>query len=344
MPLAALAVLLAVASTSVTPAAAPPIGVAAESGSPLVAFVATLDAATPPGQQGRLASLRAAEAALARTPGPDEGCSQSLGAARFGALHGRLAAARQALGDRRGALDAWRRALDCEPRNPRSHLALGSLLLTFGDVDGARAQAERAARLAPRQPGPEELQARLAFVAGHWPEAAALALRISNRLQGTTPPGATDRADADVDVDADTDTDTGPIPNSAAADVEGGGNDIAAFWRLLALLALRRGGSPWQDLPGPDPALEERWPMPLWRHVVGTLDEHGVVAAIESQDEPRRRREMACEALYYTAQLAFASGRPEEGRQRLARVVNLKVLYYVEHDLALAELARLRPP
>ena len=84
--------------------------------------------------------------------------------------------------------------------------------------------------------------------------------------------------------------------------------------------------------------------MALWRHASGSTDERAVVAAIEADPAPRGRREKACEALYYTAQLAFANGRPDEGRRRLARVVNLKVFYYVEHDMALAELARLRQP
>lgn len=332
MPGAALAALLGMAGAAASTAPPRPADRGVEPASPLVAFVATLDAAAPPGQEGRLAHLQASEAALARTPSPDAECSQSLGAARYGALHSRLAAARQALGDRRGAIDAWRRALDCEPRNARHHVALGSLLLTFGDLGGARAQAERAATLAPREPGVEELQARLAFVAGDWPDAVARAQRIASRLQRATPARAASAAG---------DEGGGSVDAPPGGDA---GSEVAAFWRLLALLAQRRGGLPWQDLPGPDPALEDRWPMPLWRHAAGTLDELAVVAAIEADTAPRRRREMGCEALYYTAQLAFANGQPEEGRRRLARVVNLKVFYYVEHDMALAELARLRPP
>jgi tetratricopeptide (TPR) repeat protein len=329
---AALAALLATAAAAATPATSRPVGRDVEPASPLVALAATLDAATLPGQEGRLADLRAIEAELARTPGPDDECSQSLGAARFGALHSRLALARQALGDRRGAMDAWQRALDCDPRNPRHHVALGSLLLTFGDLEGTRARVERAARLGPRQPGLEELQARLAFVAGDWPDAIARAQRIATRLEGSTPAGAA----------ATSGDDEGAMLDPATGDASDG-EQVAAFWRLLALLAQRRSGSPVQDVPAPDLAPENRWPAPLWRHVAGNLDERSIVAAIAAQDAARRR-EMTCEALYYTAQLAFANGRHDEGRGRLARAVNLKVLYYVEHDMALAELARLRRP
>ena len=285
---AALAALLALSNATAVAAASSVPGVHPDLGSPLIAFVATLDAATPPGQERRFSELRTAEAALARTPGPDVGCSQSLGAARYGALHAGLASARQALGDRRGAIDAWRRAVDCEPRNARYRIVLGGLLLTYAELDAARAQAERAARLAPRQPGLDELQARLAYLGGQWSEAAVRAQGIADTLQGALPPAAADAAASGAD----------------------GGGDLAAFWRLLALLAQRRGGLPWEALPGPDPELEDRWPVPLWSHAVDTLDERGIVAAIESEEAPRRRREMACEALYYTAQLAFTTAVP----------------------------------
>jgi tetratricopeptide (TPR) repeat protein len=318
----------------VAPAAADP-----EDRSPLVALVATLDTATPPAQARHLTELRSAEAALARTPGPDRDCAQALGAARHGSLRANLAQARQALGDRQGAIEAWQRAIDCEPRNASHRVALGGLLLTFARLDEARAQAERAAALAPRQPGLEALQARLAYVAGQWPEAATRARRLATRLQDTTVPAGAD--DAVVDADAEPATVPPVLARSRGA---AAGSEIAAFWRLQALLARRRGGLPWRDLPGPDPALEDRWPVPLWRFATGEVDERGVAAAIAAQPEPRQRREMACEALFYTAQLAFANGRPDEGRRRLARVVNLKVLYYVEHDMALAELATLRSP
>ncbi len=318
-PYAALAGLLACVGTA---GAAPAPAPAADEASPLVAFVATLDAAAAPAQERGLADLRRAEAALARSPGPDADCAQSLGAARHGALRAAVAQARQALGERQAAIGDWQRALDCEPRNARYRVALASVLLTFAQLDAARAQAERAATLAPGQPGLEELQARLAYLAGRWLEAAARAQRIATRLQGAAA------------------TEPGPDAPADAAP----GDDVAVFWWLQAQFALRRGGQPRQDLPGPDPAIEERWPVPLWRFVRGELDERDVVAAIAARPEPRRRREMACEALYYTAQHALAAGRVDEGRRRLARVVNLKVLYYVEHDMALAELATLRSP
>lgn len=341
MPRTALAALLTVAAgLTATHAATVTSGGSDDDASPLVRFVATLEADGPPFENQRRSELRAAENALARTPVPTTECAQSLGAARHGALHAEVAVARQASGDRSGAIAAWQRALDCEPRNARYRVALAERLLTFGRLEETGAQVGRAAGLTPRQRGLEELQARFDYVAGRWPDAARRARQIAARLNSepstvaTTVAGATvaasPRDDAEVEADAfpDSDSDT----------------DVAGFWRLLALLAQRRGGLPPQALPDPDPTLGGRWPLPLYRLLVGETDERAVVAAIEARDDPRRRREMACEALYYTAQQAFANGRPEIGRQRLARVVNLKVLYFVEHDLALAELAMLRRP
>jgi len=294
---------------------------------PLVDFAATLDAASPPDESFRRAELRAAEQALARSPGPATDCAQALGAARHAALHARLARARQLSGDRAGALAAWQRALDCEPRSARHRLEQAGVLLALGRLEEAEPAAGRAAALAPRTADLGELQARIDFVAGRWNAAARGALQIAARLRA-------DRTRSAADAGAD----------DADADAENQSSEVAAFWQLLARLALRRGGLPEAQVPAPAALLGERWPVPLWRMLEGEADERDVVAAIESQGDPRRRRERACEALYYTAQMDFAAGRSEAGRQRLAHVVNLKVLYYVEHDLALAELARLRDP
>ncbi len=317
--------------------------------SPLVDFAATLDAAGPPDESSRRAALRDAELALARSPGPASDCAQALGAARHATLHSRLARARQLSGDRAGALAAWQRALDCEPRSAPHRVEQAGVLLALGRLDEAERAAGRAAALAPGSPGLAELQARIDFVAGRWDAAARGALQVAEQLQADR---ATNAAAPPVEPAGSTGT-TGTsddIPREPTDDdaddgeAEARSSEIAAFWRLLARLALRRGGLPADQVPGPAAVLGERWPVPLWRLLDDEADERDLVAAIESQDDPRRRRERACEALYYTAQLDFADGRNEQGRQRLAHLVNLKVLYYVEHDLALAELARLRDP
>ncbi len=321
VPLGALCMLLSASAAIAASAGTQGDDASADDSSPLIRFVATLESDSPPFPSQRLDALRAAERALARTPVPGADCAQALGAARHGALHARLAGARRATGDRAGAIAALQRALDCEPRRARYHLDLADLLLASGRLDEADAQAARAARLAPREAGLNELLARLDYVAGRWSDAARRALQVAAALQ-RRPIDDEDEPEAD----------------SGATDA----SETAAFWRLLALLAQRRGGLPAQGMTTPDPTLEDRWPVPLWRLIVGQSHERTLVAAIEAQTDAARRREMACEALYYTAQAAFANGRPETGRQRLARAVNLKVLYFVEHDLALAELARLR--
>lgn len=307
-------------ATSADPPSTTPYG-----HSPLLALVATLDSATLPGETARLEAVRAAERALVRIPAAAANCAQSLGAARYAALNADLARARQLAGDRSGALEAAQRAIDCEPREAQHRVARGYLLLTMGQLDEAQRQADRAAGLQATSPGLRELQARLAYVAGQWSEAARRSGEIAAGRQ------------------AEFDAQRSPMHDEPeASDLSDSGIKAAVYWRLFARLAQRRGGLPENNLPAPDVALEDRWPVPLWRWLNRDADENDLVAAIESQQEPLRQRELACEALYYTAQEAFAAGHPLEGRERLARLVNLKILYFDEHELALAELARLR--
>jgi lipoprotein NlpI len=52
--------------------------------------------------------------------------------------------------------------------------------------------------------------------------------------------------------------------------------------------------------------------------------------------------ERLCEALFYVGEEYWARGKPEVARQYLAALVNIRVLYFIEHGLALAEIAKLR--
>ena len=294
--------------------------------SPLVRWAAGLDVATLPDEAPRLADLRRAELQLARAAAPRTACADALGAPRYAALHADLARARDALGDRHGAVAAWRAALDCAPRDAQLHAALARLQMLAGDPDAARTGLARALELAPQLEQARHLAARLDYLAGHWAEAARAAAAIATEHRSAAERRAGQRDD-------DRDDEDGDMPATRLS---------AAYWDLLALLARRRGALPEGPDGEPDPALGRTWPAPLWEHLLGRLDEAGLVAALETEPDARRRRELGCEALYYTAQLALAGGPSDEGRRRLARVVNLKVLYFIEHDLALAELARQR--
>ena len=52
--------------------------------------------------------------------------------------------------------------------------------------------------------------------------------------------------------------------------------------------------------------------------------------------------ERLCEALYYVGEAHWARGNPEVARRYFAALVNLRVIYYLEHGLALAEIAKMQ--
>ncbi|MCP5359217.1 MAG: hypothetical protein H7A14_00620 [Sinobacteraceae bacterium] len=292
--------------------------------SPLIDWTNALQAGVMLDETARRADLRRAETRLARVAAPRDGCAEALGAQRYADLHVELARARDALGDRRGAEAAWHAVLDCTPRNATAQLALARLSMLAGESAAARARLARALELAPQLERSRQLGIRLDYLAGRWTEAASGAAELAAEHRNTA-------------------GHLSPSASEAGGTEDGEPSGVrlsAAYWDLLALLARRRGDLPPTTGDEPDPALGNVWPAPLWEHLLGLRDEASLVKAMETAaTNPRQRRELACEALYYTAQLALAAGRSEDGRQRLARVVNLKVLYFVEHDLALAELA-----
>jgi lipoprotein NlpI len=52
--------------------------------------------------------------------------------------------------------------------------------------------------------------------------------------------------------------------------------------------------------------------------------------------------ERLCEALFYVGEEYWARGQPDVARDYFAALVNIKVLFFIEHGIALAELAKLR--
>jgi len=52
--------------------------------------------------------------------------------------------------------------------------------------------------------------------------------------------------------------------------------------------------------------------------------------------------ERLCEALFYVGEAYWARGEPDVARDYFAALVNIKVIYFLEHGLALAEIAKLR--
>jgi lipoprotein NlpI len=86
----------------------------------------------------------------------------------------------------------------------------------------------------------------------------------------------------------------------------------------------------------------EEWPAPVLGVLKGTTTEAEVLEKVREQKNEQRRRELLVEALYYIGQLRLANGETETARRYFAATVNLKVLYFIEHHLALAEIVKMR--
>jgi lipoprotein NlpI len=92
----------------------------------------------------------------------------------------------------------------------------------------------------------------------------------------------------------------------------------------------------------------EGWPQPLLLYLRGEYDESELIAPILFGDHPDNAQpntstdERLCEALFYVGEAYWARGQPEVARDYFAALVNIKVLYFLEHGLALAEIAKLR--
>ncbi len=115
----------------------------------------------------------------------------------------------------------------------------------------------------------------------------------------------------------------------------------ATYWQCFLWLAQMHDRVPL-------PALADRrtfsgWPAPILESLQGAISEAELVDAVSAERDAARRREILSEALYYTGQQRLAAGKTDEASRYFEAVVSLKVLYFIEHHLAAAELARLRP-
>ena len=92
----------------------------------------------------------------------------------------------------------------------------------------------------------------------------------------------------------------------------------------------------------------EGWPQPLLLYMRGEYTEAELIAPIEEgnsryNDQPNTStEERLCEALYYVGEEYWARGQPDVARDYFAALVNIKVVYFLEHGLALAEIDKLR--
>lgn len=114
----------------------------------------------------------------------------------------------------------------------------------------------------------------------------------------------------------------------------------ATYWQCFRWLAQRRSGVRVPE--GIDSELTDDWPRPVLDALRGEITEAELLDELKDENNDRRQREMLSEALFYIGQARLADGDVGNARLYLTATVNLKVMYFIEHHLALAELAKIR--
>lgn len=242
----------------------------------------------------------------ARVPA-DADCAASIGAPRFADLHASLAASLSGDGDLPGAIAAYRRALACRPRDGDLHAALGGVLFDARDYAGARAAVNEALALDARAVSTVRLAANLDFIEERWADAIARFRYV------------------------------------AASDPD---RVRAGYGQLMYWLAQARASVAHPEWVARTPG--EGWPQPLLLHLRGQYSEAELVVPIEEGDDDSNNQpntstdERLAEALYYVGQARLARGESKAALDYFTAIANLRVIYFLEHGLAIAEIAKLR--
>ena len=275
----------------------------APSATPLLDYA--LEQTLPTLQYGEALTKRLASvtAEMQRHPPPEGNeCVHTLGASRFAQQYDDLGSARSGLGDDTGAIEAYEKALACTPRAPAIYAELASELLHVGRLADARRAAERGTALDRDSAALDSVLSQIDFVQERWADAVA---RL--RTVATTEPD----------------------------------DERATYWQCFLWLAQRRAGTRQPELATRN-AGYDGWPTPILDALKGSVTEADVLAEVRKQPDERRRREILAEALYYLGQLRLANGDATTARRYFAATVNLKVLYFIEHHMALAEITKMR--
>jgi lipoprotein NlpI len=257
---------------------------------------------------GRTAGVSEAEHSIeqARVP-PEAECARSLGAQRYADLYTALAGEKAAIGDRTGAAAAYRSAHACRPRDADILAALGGVLFDQRDYPAARAAIDAALEIEPRSVSTVRIAGNIAFADERWADAIASFKYVS------------------------------------ASDPD---RNQAAYGQLMYWLAQARSGVAKPEFVARAPG--EGWPQPLLLYMKGEYKESELVAQVIAGDDEDNTQlntstdERLCEALYYVGEAYWARGKPDVARDYFAALVNIRVLYFLEHGLAMAELAKLR--
>lgn len=240
---------------------------------------------------------------LSKDPPPATNCAQTLGAKRFATLYDDLAQAYSNRGEHAKAVDAYAKAIDCNPRADFLHAELAASLLDLGRYADARMETQRQLHLGRANFTLYTLLTQLDFIDEHWPDA------VSNAKIAAT-----------------------MAPN----------DEQATYWQCFLWLAQLHSGTT-------DPTLAKRrisegWPAPILQSLQGKITEQELVEAVDDEHDPQRQRDILAEALFYTGQQRLATGHVAEAVKYFTATVNLKVLYFIEHQLATAQLRKLRGP
>lgn len=304
------ALLTPVAASLATPAAAPATAPAAGGAHPLLDFAREREQKRERSERKFAASVDVGEAEHWLQQGhvpPDAECAHSLGAQRYANLYVELAAARTTTGDRAGAAAAYRSAHACRPRDPDILSALGGVLFDARDYPAARAAVDDALAIDPRSVGTNRLAGNIAFVDERWADAISrfryVAASDPDRVQ-------------------------------------------AGYGQLMFWLAQARAGMAKPEFVVRSPG--DGWPQPLLLYLRGEYAETELVTRViegdsEDNSQPNTSTdERLCEALFYVGESYWARGDRAAARDYFAALVNIRVLYFLEHGLALAEIAKLR--
>jgi lipoprotein NlpI len=237
---------------------------------------------------------------------PEADCARSLGAQRYANLYTELAGEQAAIGDHDGAAASYRSAHACRPRDANILAALGGVLFDKRDYPAARAAIDAALEIDPRSVSTNRLAGNIAFVDERWDDAIARFRYV------------------------------------AASDPD---RNQAGYGQLMYWLAQARSGVAHPEYIARTPG--EGWPQPLLLYMKGEYNESELVAQVMAGDDDDNTQpntstdERLCEALFYVGEAHWARGKPDVARDYFAALVNIRVLYFLEHGLALAEIAKL---
>ena len=117
-------------------------------------------------------------------------------------------------------------------------------------------------------------------------------------------------------------------------------DEQATYWQCFLWLAQLRSGS--QEPTLAKRRIAEGWPAPILESLQGKITEDELVDAVREEHDPPRQRDILSEALFYTGQLAAWTN--NEAVKYFTATVNLKVVYFIEHQLATGELRKLVRP